>query len=421
MMARWMGALLGTLLAATAAAAGDWPGWRGPTGQGTSDEKELPLRWGAPGGENVLWKKPLPGQAAGNQQDKNQSSPIVCAGRVYVTVGFWPAGTSREEFPEHHVACYQADDGTLLWDTRVPPGPWKLTDLRGGYTAPTPACDGKHVFVLFGSAVLAALDLDGKIVWRKEIVPHNFDVAIGTSPVLYKDNILLQCDQISGSSRFQAFDKASGELKWEKKRPDDGFSHSTPVLVKVEGKPQLLTAAAGRIEGVNPDDGSLLWWCAGNGDTVSPVLANGLVYCDSGRGGGAGIAVAPTGEGNVTRTLLAWRIEHVPEGFSSPVVVDGYLYRVLNPGVLHCRRMKTGEKVYEERLSGVTTAASPVATADGRIYIASAGKSFVIRAGAKFELLGSSDLRDASPASPAVADGRLFLKGQRFLHCIGKK
>jgi outer membrane protein assembly factor BamB len=402
-------------------AAGDWPGWRGPTGQGISDEKDLPLRWGGPDGDNVLWKKPLPGQAAGNQQDQNQSSPIVSGRRVFVTVSFWPAGTAKKEYPEHHVACYQADDGKLLWDTRVPPGPWKLTDLRGGYTAPTPACDGKHVYVLFGSAVLASLDLEGKIVWRKEIVPHDFDVAIGTSPVLYRDTILLQCDQVNRSSRFQAYDKATGELKWEKKRPEDGFSHSTPVLVSIEGKPQLLTAAAGRIQGVKPDDGTLLWWCEGNGDTVSPVLADGVVYCDSGRGGGPGVAVVPTGEGNVTRTLTRWRIERVPEGFSSPVVLNGYLYRVLNPGILHCREVKTGTKVYEARLPGVATAASPITTADGRIYVASAGKSFVVKAGAKFDLLGTSDLHDPSPAAPAVADGRIYLKGQQYLHCVGKK
>jgi outer membrane protein assembly factor BamB len=420
MMPRSVLAILAVFALAAASPAADWPGWRGPTGQGISDEKDLPLRWGGPGDENVLWKKPLPGQAAGNQQDQNQSSPIVCGPRVFVTASFWLAGIARKDFPEHHVACYQADDGKLLWDTRVPPGPWKLSDLRGGYTAPTPACDGQHVFVLFGSAVLAALDLEGKIVWRKEIVPHDFDVAIGTSPVLYRDTVLLQCDQISGSSRFMAFDKATGELKWEKKRPDDGFSHSTPVLVNIDGKPQLLTAAAGRIQGVNPDDGTLLWWCGGNGDTVSPVLADGLVYCDSGRGGGPGVAVAPTGTGDVTRNRV-WRIERVPEGFSSPVVVDGYVYRLLNPGLLHCWRMKTGAKVYEERLPGVTTPASPISTADGRIYVASAGKSFVLAGGPKFDLLGSSDLRDGAPASPALAGGRLFLKGQHFLYCIGKR
>jgi outer membrane protein assembly factor BamB len=417
-----LGLVLGMVLTLAAGAlAGEWPGWRGPTGQGISDATDLPLRWGGGRGENVLWKKELPGAGAGLQQDQNQSSPVVCSGRVSVTVSFWPAGTPRTGYPEHHVACYQAEDGKLLWDTRVPPGPWKLSDLRGGYTAPTPACDGKHLFVLFGSAVLAALDLNGKIVWRKEIVPHDFDVAIGTSPVLYKDTVLLQCDQINRSSRYQAFDKATGELKWEKKRPDDGFSHSTPVLVGLAAGPQLLTAAAGRLQGVSPDNGEVLWWCEGNGDTVSPVYAEGLVYCDSGRGGGPGVAVSPTGNGNVTRTLRAWRTERVAEGFSSPVIAEGRLYRVLNPGVLKCRQMKTGEELYTERLAGVTTAASPIVTADGRIYVASAGKSVVVKAGPKFELLGSSDLGDPSPASPAIADGRLFLKGRQFIYCIGKK
>jgi outer membrane protein assembly factor BamB len=160
--------LLALLVLAGVGQAGDWPGWRGPTGQGFSDERDLPLRWGGKSGENVLWKAPLPGQDdENNRQDQNQSSPIVSRGRVFVTASFWRADVSNKEFPEHRVACYRAEDGKRLWDVTVPPGPWRLRDLRGGYTAPTPAADGERVCVLFGSAVLAALDFEGKFLWRK--------------------------------------------------------------------------------------------------------------------------------------------------------------------------------------------------------------------------------------------------------------
>jgi outer membrane protein assembly factor BamB len=119
------------------APAGDWPGWRGPTGQGITDEKDLPRSWNGKTGENVLWKVPLKGSG--------QSSPIVWRQRVIVTAVLWPAGKSQKEYPEHHVTCYQAADGKLLWDTLIEPGPWLLSDLRGGYCAPTPATDGDRV------------------------------------------------------------------------------------------------------------------------------------------------------------------------------------------------------------------------------------------------------------------------------------
>lgn len=411
-----------SLLAACAASvrAGNWPGWRGPTGMGTTSEKDLPLRWNARG-EGVRWKAALPGTTDRARPDENQSSPIVWGDKVFVTVSYWPEKGDRKGFPEHHVACYRADDGKLLWDRTVAPGPWQLSDLRGGYTAPTPACDGERVYVLFGSAVLAALDFDGKELWRLPIEPHDFDVAIGTSPVLHGETVLLQCDQVNRSSRLMALDRKTGDIKWARKRPEDGFSHSTPVLVDVGGKTQLLVAAAGRLEGTDPDDGSLLWWCQAHGDTCSPIYGDGLVYVDSGRGGGPGVAVEPSGAGDVTRTLRKWKIDRVPEGFSSAVTADGLLYRLVNPGLLRCWRMKDGEELYSERLAGASTAASPIVTSDGRLYAASAGRSYVVHMGRKLEVIGGGDLGDPSPASPAVASGRIYIKGRQYLWCIGGK
>jgi outer membrane protein assembly factor BamB len=409
------------LLTATAVLGADWPSWRGPTGQGVSDEKDLPLTWGAKDDANVLWKVPLPGVEATATQDKNQSSPIVVKGRVFITTSYWPKGVKPgDEYPEHHVTCYQAADGKQLWDKTVPHGPWKLSDLRGGYTVATPCADAERVYVVFGSSVIAALDFDGKMVWRKEIKPFDFDVTVGSSPIVYEDMILYQCDQVNKSSRLIAFDRKTGDVKWEEKRPKQNFSHSTPVLAKIKGKTQLLLAASNALQGVDPADGKLLWWCDAQGDTVSPVYGGGVVYLDSGRGS-TGVAVDPTGEGDVTKTNLKWKVSQVPEGFSSPVIVGAYVYRVHNPGILKCWKLENGEEAVKERLAGVATAASPVATADGRIYFASAGKSYVIKAGAQPEILATNDLGDGGEASPAVADGRIFLKGRQYLFCIGKK
>jgi outer membrane protein assembly factor BamB len=400
----------------------NWPGWRGPTGMGQTDERDLPLRWGGKEQLNVLWKTPLY-EPDNIRRDQNQSSPIVWGERLFVTVSYWPAGVPATEFPEHHVLCFHKETGKKLWDRQVKPGPWLLKDLRGGYTAPTPACDGRRIFVFFGSAVLAGISLDGELLWRKEIVPHFFDVAIGTSPVVYKSTVLVLSDQLQQASRLLAFSAQTGELKWERNRPKADWAHSTPVVAPINGKKQLLVGAANGLQGLDPDTGEKLWWVVSRertGDTVSPVLGAGLVYCDSGRGG-PGIAVEPHGKGDLSKTHVRWSIPRVAEGFSSPVAVGEYLFRLHNPSSISCWKMSDGVQMFRVRLEGVETAASPIASADGRIYCASSGKSYVLRARPKLDILAVNDLGDPSRASPAIAGGRIYFKGTRYLICVGKK
>ncbi len=277
-MCRWVLGLAAVLALAATAPAEGWPQFRGPNGLCITHERGLPLTWGGKSNENVLWKVPLKGHG--------RSSPVVCGGRVFVTSVLWPPGVPETQLPEHHVTCYRADDGKQLWDSLVPPGPLRLTDLRGGYAAPTPAADGERVYALLGSAVLAALDTDGNPVWRKELPrPYHFDVAIASSPVLWKDTLILLCDETNGASRLLAFDRKTGDVRWDVKRPEVGFDHSTPALVEVGGRPQLLVGAANALQGIDPDTGKPIWWCAASGDVVTPAFGNNLVYCDSGRGG----------------------------------------------------------------------------------------------------------------------------------------
>jgi outer membrane protein assembly factor BamB len=400
--------------AAPGVRAGDWPGWRGPNGLGATDERDLPLTWGGKDGVNIRWSVPL--------SVEGQSSPIAWRDRVFVAGVRWPHGPTPKEFPEHHVLCYRARDGKVLWDIQVPPGTWKLSDPRGGYGAPTPATDGERVYVLFGSAVLAALDLDGHVAWRKELpLPYDFDVAIASSPVLYRDTLLLVCDQTKKSSRLLAYDKKTGAVRWDVKRPDVGFSHSTPILAPVRGATQLLVAASNALQGLDPADGRVLWWCAGAGDVCSPAFGSDTAFCDSGRGGGPGVAVDVTGKGNVTVTHVRWTVPQVPEGFASPLIVGDHVYKLHNPGILRCWELATGKQVYAERLEGVATRPSPFVTPEGQLYFAGSGRSYVVQAGPTFRVLAVNDLGDAADASPAVAGGRIFLKGQRRLYCVGRE
>jgi outer membrane protein assembly factor BamB len=317
-----------------------WPGFRGPTGLGYVHEMHLPLHWGGPDKKHVLRTALLKGQG--------HASPIVWKDRVFVCTASWPPSVRdrAKVIPEHHVTCYQATDGTLLWDTLVPPGPWLRTDFRsgpgGGYAAPTPATDGKLVYCAFGSSVLAALDFQGKIVWRKAIVPYTFDVTLGSSPVLYNDSVILLCAMAQArDSRVVAFNKASGAVKWQQSLSGVGFGHSTPVIIQVHGKSQLLLLASGMsetgnaLQSLDPANGQRRWWCRGAGDAASVAYASGLVYFDSGRGG-LGVAVDPTGSGDVSRTHIRWTVIVPSEGISSPIIVGKYVYRLQAPGILKC-------------------------------------------------------------------------------------
>ncbi len=385
----------------------NWPQFRGTTGLGYSTEKDLPLTWNAASGENIAWKVPLP------KGDNQYSSPVVWGDRVFVT------GVKNAPL-EHWVMCFSVKDGALLWQANVAPGPLVLTDLRGGYGAPTPCTDGKRIYAVFGSAVVAAFDLEGKPVWRREIANHAFDVALGSSPVLYKDTVILNCDQTGKTSSIIAWDAATGDIRWEARRPDTSFAHSTPAIVEVGGKPQMLVNASGAVQGLDPANGTVLWWCAGQGDAASPAFGGGFVYSDSGRGG-KGICVDPGGTGEVTKTHLKWTVPQISEGLSSPVITGNKVWRTHGPEILKAFDLTTGKRILSERLPGITTWASPVVTADGRLYFASAGRTYVVRAADTLEVLGTSDLGEENRASAAVSGGRIFLRGDKNLYCIQKK
>ena len=403
----------------------NWPMFRGPTGLGHTTEKDLPVQWGGKDKLNVRWTAPLVGQG--------HASPIVWEDRVFVSTVAWADSvTDRTKvIPDHHLLCWRASDGQRLWDTIVPPGQWLRTDFRsgpgGGYAAPTPATDGKLVFCAFGSSVLAAVDFDGKIVWRNEIEPHTFDVTLGSSLVLYRDTVVLLCAMAKKQdSRLVAFEKATGKIKWQTPLPTTGFGHSTPILVRAGGADQWVVVASSMektpdaIQGFDTADGKRLWWCYGSADAASPAWGAGVVYADSGRGG-PGVAVDPTGRGDVTKTHIRWQLRAAPSAISSPIIVGKYLYRLRSQEV-NCYSAETGESVYSEKLGPTSSPwASPIADGRGYLYFATAGKSYVVKSGPKFELLAANDLGDGSHPSPAAANGRLYLVGAKSIFCVGEK
>lgn len=413
-----------TLLFLSNASAEDWPAFRGPTGLGYSQCDNLPIEWGGADATNIVWQSPLIGEG--------HASPIVWGDRLFVCTAYWDESIAdrTQVIPEHHVLCYQTSDGTRLWDVTVEPGPWLRNDFRsgpgGGYAAPTPATDGKTIYAVFGSSVIAALDFDGNIVWRQVIDPYTFDVTIGSSPVVFEDSVLMLCAMANQQdSKLIAFNNNDGSIKWQTPLPNTGFAHSTPILIDVDGRPQLIIVASGGgetdegVQSFDPATGERIWWCRGGGDASSAAFGSGILYCDSGRGG-PGIAIDPTGSGNVTETHIRWRIDVVPEGIGSPIIVGDRVYRLHSPNVLRCWRADNGELVYAERLDQLTsTWISPIADTNGRLYFASAGISYIIQSGDDFELLAVSDLGDPNHASAAASGDRLYLVGTRQVFCVG--
>lgn len=403
-----------------AAGADNWPQFRGPQGNGNASDTKLPLSWSIKTGENILWSTDLDGEGL--------ASPIVWGNRIFVlnaTKKSDPKAVPTN--PEHFLVAYDVKTGDRQWSTIVPPGPWKRRfdggRLGGGFASCTPATDGEHVFVLCGTSVLSAIDFQGKIVWRKELVPHAYDMEMATSPIVFESTVIVFCG-MQGGSRLVAFDRKTGEIVWDKTLKDTGYGHNTPLITKVKGAPHLvlmgggLSPAKNAIQGFDPRTGDRLWWCAGNGETASAIQVNDFIYGDSGRGG-PGKLIDPGGKGDVTESHVKWVVK-TTNGLSSPLAMDNLVYRLNDGGVLSCWDAKTGEKVYAERVAQLSsTWASPIADGNGRIYLASAGTTVVVQAGPTFKLLSSNPLGDNNHASAAVANGKIFLLGAKKLYAIG--
>ena len=415
--------VLFVLLLTATGRAENWPMFRGPGGQGHTRETDLPVTWGGADKANVRWTAPLVGEG--------HASPIVWDDRVFVSTVAWDSTVPdrKKVIPDHHLLCWRASDGRRLWDTQIPPGRWLRDDFRsgpgGGYAGPTPATDGKLVFCAFGSSVIAAVDFEGKIVWRHEIEPHTFDVTLGSSPILYRDTVILLCAMAKPEdSRLVAFAKATGKIAWQTPLPTTGFGHGTPIIINAGGTDQLIVVASGMVkapdafQSFDPAGGKRLWWCSGGGDAASPVYGAGVVYADNGRGG-PGVAVDPTGRGDVSETHVKWQSRAAIAVVSSPIIVGEHLYR-LHGRYVRCVRADTGEQVYSRELDGpISPWASPIADGRGYLYFATAGKTFVVKSGPEFELLAANDLGDPNPASAAASNGRLFLVGTKNIFCVG--
>lgn len=381
-----------------------WPVWRGPSRQGLVTGS-YPDNWSAT--ENVLWKKPVPG--------RGNSSPIVWGDRIFLTTAY--DGGRRLS-----LIAFRRSDGTQLWETFAPDGRTGRAHYKNGHASATPSTDGILIYASFGSRGVAAFDFDGKLVWHKDLGDvDNYHGAAG-SPLLYKDRIILYQD-FDGASFVAAFDTRTGKELWRTpRRAHVGWG--TPVAVRVGTRDEIIVSSQAAVTAYEPNTGKELWVCDGNSFEVipTPVVGHGLVFAASGRVGPT-LAIRPGGRGNVTRTHLAWTSPKGSPFVPSPIVYGDQLYMVNDmASIVTSFEAATGKVLWQGRL-GVAQregfSASPVAV-DGKIFFTNdQGDTFVLRAGPTFELLRTNRIGETTLASPALVDGRWYIRTDRSLFAIG--
>ena len=407
------------LLSAGTLSAADWTGFRGPGGQGISEEKGLPVKWSAT--ENIVWKVDLPGPGA--------SSPITVGDRVYVTCysgyGLAPNEGDQKNLLRH-LLCLDRKSGKVLWEKKFEP---KLPEHQysgegayQGYAGNTPATDGERLYVFFGKSGVYCFDLDGNQQWHVSVGEGTSGWGSGTSPVVYGKLLIVNASVESGS--LVALDKMTGKEIWRAK--GIGSSWNTPQIAKTKEGPELVVSISDWVVGLRPDSGEELWRAEGVHRYVCPsvVTHEDVVYCIG--GGSTSLAVRAGGRGDVTQTHVLWRKDR-GSNVGSPVYLNGHLYWAHDSGgTMNCQNADTGEAVYQERIDPRPGQiwSSPV-LADGKLYIVSqhAG-AFVIAAQPKYELLAHNAFEDDNSrtnASPAVADGKIYLRTDKRLYCIGAK
>ena len=384
-----------------------WPRWRGPSGQGLVSGTGYPDTWSAT--ENVLWRTPVPG--SGN------SSPIVWGDRIFLTTAY--DGGQRMS-----VIAYRRSDGVQLWETFAPDGSrGPRHHAKNGYASATAATDGERVYVSLGSRGLLALDMDGAILWHRELgVIGNYHGAAG-SPLLYQDRLILHQDQSRGAF-IAAFDTSTGEELWRTRRAAS-VGWSTPIAVRVGDHDEIIVNGQRRVKAYDPGTGVELWSCDGATFEVvpTPVVGYGMVFCASGRAGPT-LAIRPGGEGDVTATHLEWESPRGSPFVPSPILYRERIYMVNDmQSIATSLDVVTGERVWQGRL-GVARregfSASPVAL-DGKLFFTNdEGETFVVRASDEFELMHVNTLGEPVLASPALVDGRWYFRTGRNLTAIGQ-
>jgi outer membrane protein assembly factor BamB len=444
-----------TLVLLGRAPASDWPRFRGPNGTGISpDAKPTPTQWSDT--ENLKWKLALPGPGS--------SSPIIVGDRVFVTCwtgyGLDARDPGDQQNLKRHLICVDRQTGKIAWNKTVAPvlpeDPYEGMFTQHGYASHTPVSDGQRVYAHFGKTGVAAFDLDGNQLWQTSVGTESGAMGWGTasSPIVYKNLVIVTASAESES--LVALQKDTGAVVWKKEASGFSSTWGTPALVDVgNDRTDLVLAVPFEIWGFDPESGKLRWYSEGiQSDSIcsSVVAHDGVVYAaERGPRGGGTIAVRAGGTDDVTKSHVVWT-GNQQSRIGTPVVHEGRIYWV-SGGTANCIDAKTGEQVYESRLSSTAAPAAPApgaapgppggpgrrpggfrggfggqdysspVVADGKLYFVSrAGVTSVLALGPEFRLLAQNRFQDGGDfsATPAISDGQLLIRSSKYLYCVAE-
>lgn len=386
----------------------NWPCWRGPNGDGTSTETNLPVEWDS--NNNVVWKSKVPGVG--------YSSPIVWEDKLFTL-------TALRETQEKVLLCYNAKTGELLWQKTVVKSPFETKHNDNSFASGTPATDGKLVYVslLDGEeVVVTAYNFSGEKIWEQRpgtfASPHGFSC----SPVLYDDKVYINGNS-QGDSFVAAMSQKNGQVIWKIPHPNAAHSFSTPIFREMDGKKQMIFCGNKQILSYNPDNGSEYWFINGPSEDFcsSPVYneKNDLLLISSAWPQRHLLAIKPDGQGDVTESKVVWQTTKGAYYVPSPVCTDDYLFSTMTNGQVHCIEIATGNTLWTENLGKQYS--SPV-LANGLVYMPNdEGVITVIKPGPKFEMVAQNSIGERMNASPAISNGKIYLRGEQHIYCIGAK
>ena len=405
-------ALCVSVAIAGAAGAADWPRFRGPNGTGFSSDHGVPVEFGEK--KNLLWKVAVPG--SGN------SSPIVSKQRIFLQ-------SASADGNQRTIYCFDLANGNTLWSKAVA-GSTSVTHPKNTLASSSAVADGLRVYMPFWDGrniSIAAYDYAGTPLWTRDLGPYTSQHGAGLAPVVVNEKVIVANDQ-DGSSEVVALDAAKGEIAWRMPRPAHRACYSTPLLLeRPDATPDVLVASTFGVSGYDPDSGAERWkWSWESNErrlrTVgSPVVSHGRVFFSSGDGKGDRQTAAVNLNREASAPDLAWETRKLFLPYVPCMLTRGdYLYFVNDAGMAACFVAKTGENVWLNRLEGGNFTASPVMIED-RIYaVTENGTAIVLTADPTFKILFTTQLDEGVMASPAVADGRLLVRGKEHLYCFGK-
>jgi outer membrane protein assembly factor BamB len=425
---------------------GSWPSFRGTRASGVAARQNLPDRWDAGTGENILWRTQIPGLA--------HSSPIVWGNRIFVTsavssdpnasfrLGLYGDGDASQDRTRHRWIIYALDKrtGKILWERTAHQGvPLDKRHIKSTYANSTPATDGRIVVAWFGSQGVHAYDVNGRFLWKVDLgrldlgaydIP-TYEWGSASSPIIWNGLVILQCDTQEDSFML-ALDASTGKTVWKTER-DEIPSWGTPTVAVTSSGPELVANASNYIRGYDPRTGKELWRLGRSSKITAPtpVFADDMFFIVSGRAPERPIFAVRSGargdltlpEGKTTSEAVAWSRTGRGSYMPTPLIYDGILYVLANNGLLDTYDLRTGEEIYRQRLPliGSGYSASPVAS-DGKLYLSNEdGEILVIAAGRTFTHVATNSMGETLMATPALSDGVMYVRSAKSLFAVGRK